>query len=154
MRYLGIATLALMLSTYATAGEPGKKCTKPVQECLNLMVKELKSTGFIGVELDKNKEGRLVVTHVIEGTPAEKAQMHEGDELVAINGIKFDEKNEKSISAVKKPGAEVVITIKRGGQDQEMKMTLVPMPADAMARYIGEHMMQHAQTEDAKAAGK
>ena len=129
-------------------GKDCKKCEKPVQDCLNSMVTELKSTGFIGVEIDTDKEtGTYKVKKVIEGTPAEKAGIQHGDVLFAIDGIQFTKKNHEAISKVKKPGKQVTCTIKRNGAKREIKMTLVPMPADLMAKYIGEHMMEHAAKE-------
>ena len=53
-----ICSFLLVLSANVFAGEH-KKCTKPVTDCLNSMVEELKNTGFIGVELDK-KHGKSV----------------------------------------------------------------------------------------------
>ncbi len=141
-----IVLVALFTTIPAFAGK-GHKCTKPVQTCLNDMVAKLKSTGFIGVELDDEKKhgGKLVVTKVIEGSPAESAGIRAGDELFALNGIRFNEKNHKALKKVKVPGKTVTCTIKRNGVDKEFKIKLVPMPADMLAKYIGEHMMEHSQ---------
>ena len=46
---------------------------------------------------------------------------------------------------MKIPGATVTCTIKRNGVDKRFKIKLVPMPADLLAKYIGEHMMEHSQ---------
>jgi carboxyl-terminal processing protease len=144
---LFVSLIILMFTLPVLAGGKGehKKCTKRVQVCLNDMVNKLKSTGFIGVELDKQGENDpLVVTKVIEGSPAEKAGIQVGDELYAINGIKFSEKNGAAIDKVKVPGNTVKCTVKRNGADKTFKLTLVPMPADLLSKYIGEHMMEHA----------
>ncbi|MEK7704841.1 MAG: PDZ domain-containing protein [Myxococcota bacterium] len=142
----------LLLVSPALAGEHSESCNLPVQDCLNTMVTKLKDTGFIGVELDVDKATRaLMVTKVIAGSPAESAGIQAGDELYAINGIRVTEENEAAISKVKLPGKEVTCTMRRRGEDRVFKVTLVPMPADVMARYIGEHMMLHAkQAEVAK----
>jgi C-terminal processing protease CtpA/Prc len=152
MKKTVIVTLSLALwmplSVLAGGHHKGEKCDKPIQECLNSMIAELKSTGFIGVEIDTDKEtGTFKVTKIIEGTPAEKAGIQVGDVLFAIDGIKFTKKNHEAIRKVKKPGKQVTCTIKRDGANRELKMTLVPMPADLMAKYIGEHMMLHATQE-------
>ena len=155
---IAVASLSLLISAPRAfggdcKGKDCKKCEKPVQDCLNSMVIELKTTGFIGLELDKSEKDELKITEVIEGTPAQKAGIQVGDVLVAINGMKFNKENHEAISKVKKPGAKVTCTIKRNGANKEIKMTLVPMPADLMAKYIGEHMMQHAK-QDAAVAEK
>jgi C-terminal processing protease CtpA/Prc len=143
-KLLTIPALALMFATPALAGD--HECSTPVEECLNGMVTKLKSTGFIGVELDQDEAtGTLTVSKVIADSPAEKAGIQPGDVLYAINGLRFREENHDAISQVKLPGKEVTCTIKRNGRDKKFKLTLVPMPADLMAKYIGEHMMYHAQ---------
>jgi len=151
--HLTALTVALILS-FGLSGLAGEPCTKSVQDCLNSMVIELKSTGFIGVELDKGDgpEERLVVKKVIPGSPAEKVGIQVGDELYSINGLRFIKANWEKIGKVKKPGAKVTCTIKRNGANKELAITLVPMPADLMAKYIGEHMMQHAKQDAEKKA--
>ena len=46
-----------------------------------------------------------------------------------------------------KPGQSVTYTVKREGVDREITLTLAPMPADVMARWIGEHMKEHEAAE-------
>ena len=46
-----------------------------------------------------------------------------------------------------KPGQSVKYTIKREGVDREISLTLAPMPADIMARWIGEHIKEHETSE-------
>ena len=152
----GIGVLVgLLLAVPVLAGNSGKKCAQPVHECLNAMVAKLKSSGFIGVELDDTvKKGALIVKKVIEGTPAEAAGFQVGDEFYAINGIKVDySKPNETLQKVMVPGNAVTCTVKRNGADLQFKITLVPMPADLMAKYIGEHMMEHAMS-DTKVANK
>ena len=154
MRFVMTTLLAIsLLALPAMAGSDCEKCScdKSVQECLNTMVSKLKTSGFIGVELDEDKATKaLTVTKVIPGSPAETAGIRVGDELYALNGIRFEEQNHEAISKVKVPGNEVNCTLKRNGASREIKMTLVPMPADLMAEYIGEHMIAHANQKDAE----
>jgi len=144
-RSLGWSLLLVALPTLA--GDP-TPCNLPVQECLNNMVQKLKATGFIGVEIDVDEATQVLrVSKVIPGSPAEGAGIRVGDELYALNGIRFTKENEAAIEKVKLPGKEVTCTIKRDGIDRSFKVTLVPMPADLMAKYIGEHMLLHAQRD-------
>ncbi|MEL6186989.1 MAG: PDZ domain-containing protein, partial [Myxococcota bacterium] len=75
-------TLALLaLPAVASAGHD-EECTAELQTCIDSMVAELKSTGFIGVELDEKKGTKdLVVTKVVTGAPAEAAGIKDGDVL-------------------------------------------------------------------------
>ena len=140
----GVLALALLTPLTAYGGDH-KKCTLKVDDCLNAMVTKLKSTGFIGVELEESKKGALVITKIVPGAPAEKAGIQVGDELMALNGIPFSKESHHKMEKVKKPGKEVTCTIKRNGANKDIRLTLVPMPADLMAKYIGEHMMSHAK---------
>jgi C-terminal processing protease CtpA/Prc len=157
MRFVMTTLLAIsLLALPAMAGSDCEKCScdEPVSECLNTMVTKLKTSGFIGVELDEDKATKaLTVTNVIPGSPAETAGIRAGDELYALNGIRFKDQNHEAMSKVKVPGNEVTCTIKRNGASKEIQMTLVPMPADLMAKYIGEHMMAHAKQTDAEKEG-
>jgi hypothetical protein len=45
------------------------------------------------------------------------------------------------------PGDRVVWTVARGTENVKCPITLGAMPADVLARYVGEHMLQHAQLE-------
>lgn len=136
---------AVLIAGPAWAGESSETCAVPVQDCLNQMVTKLKTTGFIGVEIDIDKGTRAwLVSKVISGSPADAAGIRAGDELYAIEGIRFAEENEAAINNVKLPGKEVICTIRRGGENRIFKVTLAPMPADVMAKYIGEHMILHA----------
>ena len=153
MRRLNVLTLsaALLLPATAFAGPSGYRCEQTLEECLNVMVTKLRSTGFIGVELDESKDsGAFVVAQVVKGSPAEKAGILVGDELSSLNGIPFDknEKNYKKMGKVKKPGKEVHVTIKRDGAAKKIRLTLAAMPADLMAKYIGEHMMAHVKSKE------
>jgi predicted metalloprotease with PDZ domain len=137
--------MVLLLPFAALAGGD-KPCDMPVQNCLDTMVTKLKNSGYIGVELDDTKvKTAMIVTKVMTGTPAEKAGIKEGDELVAIDGIRFSFEHNEAMNKIKVPGKEVTVTIKRKGAPLDLKMTLVPMPADVMAKYIGEHMMYHTK---------
>jgi C-terminal processing protease CtpA/Prc len=144
----------VLLAPWAALAGGDKPCTEPVQTCLDGMVTKLKTTGYIGVELDDTKvKTVMLVTKVMAGTPAEKAGIKEGDELYAIDGIRFSYEHNEAMNKIKVPGKEVTVTIKRKGASQDLKMTLGSMPADVMAKYIGEHMMHHTkeyQTATAK----
>lgn len=148
-----LLTALLVLAPAAVLAGDEHKCTAPVQDCLNEMVSKLKQTGFIGVDLDDSKgPDHLVVTEVFPGTAAEQAGIKKGDILVGLDGITFTKENGAKMAKIKVPGKKVTCTIKREGKKIELPVTLTPMPADLMAKYIGDHMMSHAKLpKDAQA---
>lgn len=156
MRKLSKLSLAFMLLLPLSAfagGSKGEPCKEKVQTCLDNMITKLKSTGYIGVELDDEKvKTAMMVTKVMPGSPAEQGGIQVGDELYAIDGVRFSFEHNEAMNKIKVPGKAVTVTIKRGGVSKDLKMTLIPMPADVMAKYIGEHMMHHATEQSATAA--
>lgn len=147
-----IGACAGLLILAGAAGAGDTKCTHSTQECLDYMASKLKESGWVGVELegDDEKYGPMTVTKVVPGSPAESTGLQVGDVLVAMGGIPLAEGNEEKVSKARaewKPGSSVVWTMKRGSEKREVSIVLAGMPADVLARYIGQHMLQHAQTE-------
>ncbi len=151
-RWVGILAGAALAALPALAGEHGK-CTMSTQDCLNHMAAQMRNAGFVGVELDRDDTtGTLTVLKVVPGSPAEAAGIQPGDVLFALNGVRIGKDNEKALEKARKdwaPGQSVTYTIKRDGAEKEVSLTLAPMPADVMAKYIGEHMLQHAAIDTA-----
>ena len=138
------------------AGDDSKKCPMPLQDCLDRMSANLKTTGWVGIEFDNStiSDGGYKIFKVIEGSPAQKAGLQPGDILYALNGVRLAKDNSAALAKARKewkPGQSVNYTIKREGIDREITLTLAPMPADVMARWIGEHMKEHEAAERAAA---
>jgi predicted metalloprotease with PDZ domain len=154
-RWMGLLSLALVLGTASvvSAGE-SEKCPLSTQECLNMMAEKMRTAGWVGVELDKDeKTGVMTVKRTFEGSPAEAAGIQPGDVLYALNGVVISDDNKEALMKARKewkPGQAVTYTIKRNGSDRDVSLTLAPVPADVMARWIGEHMLQHASVDMAK----
>jgi C-terminal processing protease CtpA/Prc len=146
--------LAGGLVSAAFAGGAGYKCTKTTDECLNAMVGDMKTRGWIGCELDKDETGALVVKRVVAGTPAEAAGIQVGDQFIAMNGIKLgDEKNMEALYAAKKSqkvGSEIRYTVSRKGAVKEVAVKLAPVPEDVLAQWVGQHMLEHSNTAIAR----
>jgi C-terminal processing protease CtpA/Prc len=145
---LTAVAVATSLWAPALAGDAPKRCTAPVQECLDHMSAVLKSSGWVGIEFEygTGPDGGYEVTRVLPDGPAAKAGLQPGDLLTALNGVRLVHENDVALAKVRKdwkPGQSVTYTVKRQGQDRDITLTLAPMPADVMAKWIGEHMMEH-----------
>lgn len=150
---IAYAVLLALLALAARAGEPGK-CSYATQDCLNYMATRMKTSGWIGVELEIDEhQGIYRVERVVPDSPAEGAGIRPGDLLYALEGIRLSEANNDKLAKVKKnwkPGQTVHYTIRRDGANVQVTLTLAPMPADIVARQIGQHMLLHAAAEVAQ----
>jgi C-terminal processing protease CtpA/Prc len=153
---VAIGLLGALGGAAVLAGESYHKCTMPLQQCIDRMSSSLKTTGWVGIEFDDTvvTNGGYKVVKVIEGSPAEKAGLQPGDVLYALNGVRIAQDKPAALAKARqewKPGQSVTYTVKREGVDRDIRLTLAPMPADVMARWIGEHMKEHEAAERAAA---
>ena len=144
---IAVLFLAAAMVTPAFAGE-GESCDHEAQVCLNYLAQHLDGRGWAGVDLDESGEA-ITVTAVFDGTPAEKAGVKIGDQLIAVNGIRISEENQEKMHALMgemKPGKTFDYTIARNGKERDVSITLVDMPDEAKYKIIGQHMLQGHST--------
>lgn len=148
LKWAKVVAVVLMATVPVLFAGDHYKCTETTQDCLDHMAAKMKTTGWVGVELEKDDDtGALTIVRVVPGSPAEAAGMMSGDTLFAVNGVAISDKNEEALKKAKKdwaPGQNVNYTIKRNGQEKQIALTLAPMPADVLAKFIGQHMLEHA----------
>ncbi|MCS7045223.1 MAG: M6 family metalloprotease domain-containing protein [Gemmataceae bacterium] len=91
------------------------------------------SRGVLGVQTGAAPDGEgIVVKAVTSGQPAEKAGLKAGDVVVKIDGQVVTTPNSLNDALYgKKPGELVVVTVRRDGQDHDLK---VPLAADTSAK--------------------
>jgi len=72
------------------------------------------------------REGKIYVSSVFEGYPAQKADIRSGDQLLKINDISLDGKNNDQVSQLLKgsKGASIKILVKRESDSQPVEKTL------------------------------
>ena len=151
-RLIGVlaAVMMMAMSAPAMAGEAGK-CSASTQDCLNHMAKNLKNRGWVGIEMDdKSGTGMMIITKVIDGSPAQNAGFEIGDALVAVNGVAFSDENEKQIKDIQYsmiPGADFTYTVSRKGSKVDLDVELGELPDNVKAQWIGNHMVDHAELQ-------
>ncbi|MDH3814826.1 MAG: PDZ domain-containing protein [Acidobacteriota bacterium] len=142
--------MMMAMSAPAMAGEAGK-CSASTQDCLNHMAKNLKNRGWVGIEMDdKSGTGMMIITKVIDGSPAQNAGFEIGDALVAVNGVAFSDENEKQIKDIQYsmiPGADFTYTVSRKGSKVDLDVELGELPDNVKAQWIGNHMVDHAELQ-------
>ena len=77
----------------------------------------------------EEKEGRLLVESVAPGSPAEKAGIAKGDELVALDGHPVKETADVQFRVgEKRDGDAAQVTVRRGGEERTLPLTFFRMP--------------------------
>lgn len=78
--------------------------------------------GFVGMALKLSEETQeVVIFEIVPDSPAKKADLHEGDILVEVAGVKASDLV-TTVEAVRKvkPGSDLAITLRRDGKEQEI----------------------------------
>jgi C-terminal processing protease CtpA/Prc len=149
-RYL-LPVLALIAMVATPAGEHSKKkCTMATQDCLDAMSNQMKKSGWVGIEFDNEDPNRYKVVSVMKDSPAEKAGMLPGDILWELEGVRLTKENGPALEKARKnwtPGQKVTYTIRRNDQPRQITLTLGAWPADVVAKYIGQHMLDHVTAD-------
>jgi len=73
------------------------------------------------------RDGKVYVSDVFDGFPAQKADIRPGDELVKINDIVLEGKNNEQVGVLLKgsKGASIKLSVRRAGVGQPVEKTLV-----------------------------
>jgi len=154
MKIKNLMAVLITAAMIAPAVAGDYKCTAGTQECLNAMAEKLKNKGWVGIELDQDEEtGALTVRLVVEESPAQTAGFKPGDKLVAMNDLKFGEASEEALHQAwdkMTPGTDVVYTVSRDGKEAKLDVTLAKLPEDVMAKWVGQHMLEHATVATAQ----
>jgi peroxiredoxin len=91
---------------------------------------------WLGVDLEKGPAGGVVIRHVINNSPASKAGLADGDQVVEVDGDLIDQPSQLVARvALAGPTGTMAFKIRRGGVEKSASATLVPHPgADAILR--------------------
>jgi len=82
----------------------------------------------MGIRMEE-KEGRLLVESVAKGSPAEKAGIAKGDELLALDGQPVEETVDVLFRiGEKRDGDTVRVTVRSGGEEKILDLTFFRMP--------------------------
>ncbi len=84
---------------------------------------------WLGVDLEKATAGGVNIKHVINNSPAAKAGLADGDQLLSVDGDAIDQPSQLVAKvALAGPGSSMTIKVKRAGVDKSVSATLVAHP--------------------------
>lgn len=97
-------------------------------------------TAELAKQFNLKEETGALVGDVIEGSPAEKADIRRGDVITEYEGKKIDEPYHlRNMVANTSPGKEVVIKIIRENKTETKKVTIGELPAEMLRPATGEY---------------
>ncbi|HXX92320.1 MAG TPA: PDZ domain-containing protein [Planctomycetota bacterium] len=89
-----------------------------------------KGAGFLGIMIEEAKEG-VKVAYVTSGSPADDADLREGDLLVKLGNRKISDRDDFNARIwQRKPGDRVKLTVLRAGKEMEVEVVLGKHPDD------------------------
>jgi carboxyl-terminal processing protease len=84
------------------------------------------SFGGVGMQMDQDAQGNIIVVAPLKGSPAEKAGMQSGDIVTAIDGTSTQNMSvDDAVQLIRGPiGTSVTLTVMRTGQTQPLKISI------------------------------
>jgi C-terminal processing protease CtpA/Prc len=142
-----VAVVALGVSGLALAG--GHDCKMKPEECADMMKKDMSTRGWLGIQKEMSEDGKMTVTKIYPGSPAEKAGFQVGDKIVSINGVECGEKNEEKIRGLMKDakiGDKLSYVVARGSENVTLEATLVKISDEALTDRVNQHVKEDHKT--------
>ncbi len=120
---LDLELVGLRLRRRASQGLDDKGGTPPAQDGAD------RAAAWLGAEIPAGPA--LVVTSVLEGSPAQAAGLYAGDELVAEDGFRIDRARLWDLLGERGPGGALRLTVFRRDELVDVEVPLAAAPEDA-----------------------
>lgn len=147
-----LTLLALAVIVPVASAEPGDyNCPEEAAKCAHQMAEHWGQRGFVGISMDDKEGGNVMLTKIVEGSPAEAAGLQKGDILRGLNGIDYTEANEEKIGEEYKsfkPGDTATFKVERDGQTLDIEVELAPIPKAILAQWVGQHVLEYHQVAE------
>lgn len=86
---------------------------------------------WLGVSLEKGSAGGVLAKHVIRNSPASKAGLADGDQILMADGAALDEPKQLIAKvALAGPGNSMSLKIRRRGADRDVSVALIAHPGE------------------------
>lgn len=142
--------VVLAIFSFPALAEDFKKCEKDFQTCINELVEEYKTRGWVGMSVS-NIDGKFAVDAMALEGPAVKAGIQEGDVVVECNGTKINTLIDLAGQHQKfKTGDIVSYKMDRNGEIVEVDVLLTEATANVIGLWIGEHVVRNYLNVDEK----
>jgi len=131
--------LLLLLVTAAPAAAAEPKCPLELSVCLN-QYEKMKHRPWLGVSVERDSTGHVVVRSVRPDGPARHAGLKAGDVLESIEGLEPGEWF--ATKAGWKTGDHGAVALVRGGHEKRLELPYEAIPEEVFAKIVGTHMIE------------
>ena len=102
----------------------------------------MNQVGYLGVHVIPNKDGKLVIDQVEDGSPAAQAGLQRGNQLLRMDGMEVaDPAQLRELLQARSAGDAIQLTLQRDQKPVEVRVTLAavsrPMKSDTQRAILG-----------------
>jgi predicted metalloprotease with PDZ domain len=138
-----ILFLGLFASVAAAGVDETKRCNSSARDCEQQIRQMLTGRRYLGVQIVE-VGGGLVIKNVVADSPASRAELKEGDRIIAVNGrsmLHAAIRDFKQTLAESKAGTLFII-VGRQGAFRKFDIRMEPYTKAQIAKIIAAHLAQ------------
>jgi predicted metalloprotease with PDZ domain len=138
-----IAFFAIAATAVALPAEESKRCNSSARECEQQIRQMLNGRRYLGVQIIEH-EGGLYIKNVVAESPASRAELKEGDHIIAVNGRSMTAaaiRDFKQTLAESKTGTLFLI-VERQGALRKFDVRMEPYTKAMIDKIVAAHLAQ------------
>jgi predicted metalloprotease with PDZ domain len=137
-----LAFLTILLAVTGVYAQESKKCTVPPKECERQIRAMLTGKRYLGVQIEEANPG-LFVKVVVPDSPAERADLREGDRLIAVNGHYTTTATIRDFKQIMEEAkGKLWIIVQRHGMYKKIDARLEPYSEAQIEKIVAQHLAQ------------
>jgi predicted metalloprotease with PDZ domain len=139
-----IVVFAVAASAAVVHAEESKRCNSSARECEQQIRQMLAGRRYLGVQVVELSPAGLMIKNVVADSPASRAELKEGDRIVAVNGHSMTEAkigDFKETLAASKAGTLFLI-VQRQGAMKKFDVRMEPYTKAQIDKIIAAHLAQ------------
>ena len=144
LRTLQAVTAIVSIVAVAAHADEKRKCTAEPKECERVIRQMLSGRRYLGVQLVELNPG-LAIKSIVEDSPAERAELHPGDRLMAVNGKSTRDATindfKQSLAEASKTG-RLWIIVQRHGILKPVDARMEPYTKAQIDKIVAQHLAE------------
>jgi predicted metalloprotease with PDZ domain len=149
--------VVLLFSAFALQAEEAQRCNATAQECERDIRRMLSGRRYFGLVVHPLAHGGIVVKETNNDSPAQRANLRQGDRIIAVNGRDMTlatAKEFKQALADAKTTGTLFVIIQRRGAYMKIDARLEPFPKSYIDKIVAQHLLQSHLPSASASAGQ